>query len=114
MVGDPKQSIYRFRRADIGTFLAAKARFAPEAGGTIELTANFRTVEPIIDWVNAAFGMLMAEPSDEDTQAPSQPDYIALHAERGAPPSGPAVSVIGTDPQPTGARADVLRGRGGG
>ena len=46
VVGDPKQSIYRFRRADIATFLAARDRFAPEAGGAVELTANFRTVAP--------------------------------------------------------------------
>ena len=53
VVGDPKQSIYRFRRADISVFMAARERFAP--GGPVELTANFRTVAPVIDWVNATF-----------------------------------------------------------
>src|SRR5690606_30833487 len=61
VVGDPKQSIYRFRRADIATFLEAKQRFAPDAGGAVELTTNFRTVEPVIDWVNATFDALMGE-----------------------------------------------------
>ena len=45
VVGDPKQSIYRFRRADISTFLASRPNVsAPRAAGTVELTANFRTV----------------------------------------------------------------------
>ena len=47
VVGDPKQSIYRFRRADIATFLRAGRRFGSD-GGMVELMANFRTVEPII------------------------------------------------------------------
>ena len=62
VVGDPKQSIYRFRRADISTFLRAAERFGAEGGGVVELTANFRTVAPIIDWVNHTFAALMSEP----------------------------------------------------
>ena len=37
-------------------------RFGSEGGGVVELTANFRTVEPIIDWVNHTFAALMSEP----------------------------------------------------
>ena len=58
VVGDPKQSIYRFRRADIHTFLAARDRFALEGGAVVELTTNFRTVAPVIAWVNEVFGTL--------------------------------------------------------
>ena len=54
-VGDPKQSIYRFRRADIELFLDARDRFGADAGSP-RLTTNFRTVEPILEWVNAFFG----------------------------------------------------------
>jgi len=50
-VGDPKQSIYRFRRADIAMFLRAR----DAVGGRVEqLTSNFRTGEPILAWVNHA------------------------------------------------------------
>jgi ATP-dependent helicase/nuclease subunit A len=58
-VGDPKQSIYRFRRADIGLFLAARDAFAGER--PVTLTQNFRTVDPVVAWVNHVFGGLMAE-----------------------------------------------------
>ncbi|HVM52397.1 MAG TPA: UvrD-helicase domain-containing protein, partial [Acidimicrobiales bacterium] len=44
-VGDPKQSIYRFRRADIGVFLRARDAVG---GHLAQLTTNFRTVEPIL------------------------------------------------------------------
>ena len=78
-VGDPKQSIYRFRRADIGLFLAARDRFAAEGGGAVVLGQNFRTVAPVLDWVNAMFDALM----DEEV-AGSQPKYSPLSAQRPA------------------------------
>lgn len=58
MVGDPKQSIYRFRRADIAMFLEARDKFV--AGG-VSLQQNFRTVEPIIAAVNGLFTEIMPE-----------------------------------------------------
>ncbi len=74
-VGDPKQSIYRFRRADIALFLKARDRFAAE--GPVVLRQNFRTVPPVLDWVNHAFGLLM--PAEEPGR---QPAYQALSAHR--------------------------------
>ena len=55
-----------------------RERFAPEAGGAVELTANFRTVAPVIDWVNATFRTLLEEPPDDRRPDPSQPAYIDL------------------------------------
>jgi len=75
-VGDPKQSIYRFRRADISLFLRARDLFV--AGDQpVSLTTNFRTVEPIVDWVNAFFTEHMAV-----EQAGLQPAYVKLDAHR--------------------------------
>ena len=68
MVGDPKQSIYRFRRADISVFLEARAKFT--AGG-VSLQQNFRTVEPIIAAVNGLFTEVM--PEDTEGQAKYSP-----------------------------------------
>lgn len=78
-VGDPKQSIYRFRRADISLFLGARDHFGAEEG-LQQLTTNFRTVAPIIEWINALFSELMPE---EVPQA--QPEYEPLSAHRLAP-----------------------------
>ena len=60
-VGDPKQSIYRFRRADITLFLKAAKQFA---SGAVTLQQNFRTVSPIIEMVNGFFDMLMPEETE--------------------------------------------------
>lgn len=108
-VGDPKQSIYRFRRADIETFLEARNRFGPEGGGTVELTANFRTVEPVIEWVNATFAPLMDDEPEVALPVASQPRYVALQATRPAPPEGPAVAVLGREELPSNASASDLR-----
>ena len=99
-VGDPKQSIYRFRRADIAVFLRARNSVG---GGVEQLTANFRTTAPILEWVNRTFGRVICEDGE------SQPAYVPLDPVRGAAPSGPAVSFIGCPPHPKAWRADDLR-----
>ncbi|HEV3264109.1 MAG TPA: UvrD-helicase domain-containing protein [Acidimicrobiales bacterium] len=76
-VGDPKQAIYRFRRADIGLFLEVRDR---RRADRVALTANFRSVPGIIDWINTVFGELFDDPVD-GTQAAYQP----LQAERFLP-----------------------------
>lgn len=72
-VGDPKQSIYRFRRADIAVFDAARERFAGD--GAVQLVTNFRTVGPILDAVNAVFAEVMPveEPGVQPAHQPLQP-----------------------------------------
>ena len=54
VVGDPKQSIYRFRRADIGTYNQVKARFE-QRDEVLSLTTNFRSQPPIEKFVNGVF-----------------------------------------------------------
>jgi ATP-dependent helicase/nuclease subunit A len=55
LVGDPKQSIYRFRRADIDIYNLVKERIEASGGETLVLSANFRSLRPIADWVNPLF-----------------------------------------------------------
>ena len=85
-VGDPKQSIYRFRRADIALYQRAQQRFT---GQTVYLTQNFRSAPGVIDWVNHLFASLMGSGGAEG-QAP----YVALEAwwARG---DGPTVRALG-------------------
>ena len=96
MVGDPKQSIYRFRRADIATFLAARARAEADPGSHIAaLETNFRSTEPLLDWINKVFKKLI-EPNGT-----VQPDYAALVPDPDRPAwnddDGPAVVVLGRE-----------------
>ena len=109
VVGDPKQSIYRFRRADISLYLAAARRFGPDGGGVVELSANFRTVEPVIVWVNTTFAALMAPESEADAQVASQPPYVPLEAVRPAPPVGPPISLLGREELPAKWNAAEVR-----
>lgn len=55
IVGDPKQSIFRFRRADIDTYNEVKNIIKDTGGRIIPLTTNFRSVPPVCDWINPIF-----------------------------------------------------------
>ena len=56
LVGDPKQAIYRFRGADVRSYLEVRDRLVGlDAGAKLEITQNFRSLGPILDWVNARF-----------------------------------------------------------
>ena len=58
LVGDPKQSIYRFRRADVAIYEATKERILANGGKVEILSENFRTVGGLVDWVNGCFPSL--------------------------------------------------------
>jgi len=70
VVGDPKQSIYRFRRADIAMYDDVKRTIF--GGEPVRITQNFRSERGVIDWVNATFGSLFEE------MPGVQPPYVPL------------------------------------
>jgi len=68
LVGDPMQSIYRFRQADVSLFLKARV----EGIGAIQLeplalSVNFRSHPEIVEWVNRTFESIL--PSSDDIES---------------------------------------------
>ena len=61
LVGDPKQSIYRFRRADIETYNTARRRIIETNGGVLSLETSFRSTPALCDWINSGFQALLPE-----------------------------------------------------
>ncbi len=68
VVGDPKQSIYRFRRADIGIYNQVKEQIA-KSGEVVSLTTNFRSRPPIERFVNGVFENLLPAEATESQAA---------------------------------------------
>jgi ATP-dependent helicase/nuclease subunit A len=87
VVGDPKQSIYRFRRADLRVYHRAREGLALQ---THTLVENFRSVPAVIDFVNHVFVNLLEE--DPGVQA----EHVELHAHRGSVGPDEPVGVFGT------------------
>lgn len=66
LVGDVKQSIYRFRLAEPGLFLSRRERYGRGEGGErVALSANFRSRPPILSFTNLVFERAMARPRAE-------------------------------------------------
>ncbi|MDA0745508.1 MAG: UvrD-helicase domain-containing protein, partial [bacterium] len=61
LVGDEKQSIYRFRRADVQTFRLARTRIETAGGTTLQLNTSFRSLGRLCDWINTTFEPLFAQ-----------------------------------------------------
>ena len=75
VVGDPKQSIYRFRRADIAAYMNFRRTLVASGGRIVRLEANFRAVPALTDPANAWFRSLFpAEANDRQASfAPLEP-----------------------------------------
>ncbi|MEW5973628.1 MAG: UvrD-helicase domain-containing protein [Pseudomonadota bacterium] len=126
LVGDPMQSIYRFREAEVGLFLRAQREGVRCGGGVLRLapltlSTNFRSQAGVVEWVNAVFPRVLAEreniaegavPYTPSTahHPPAEGEAVRLHLftkpgkEDGGPESG------GARPQAGGIEAaEVVR-----
>ena len=80
LVGDPMQSIYRFRKAEVGLFLQAAEHGVGEIAPTfLQLTDNFRSQAGVVEWVNATFRGLLPARSDAAAGAIAYTDSAAFN-----------------------------------
>ncbi|GAB4209927.1 MAG: hypothetical protein OHK0013_29910 [Sandaracinaceae bacterium] len=84
VVGDPKQAIYRFRRADLDAYLEARAALRDMGAEILHLTTSFRAEPTIQAAVNAALGLGES----------ALPEYVPLSPFRAARTDRPSVVVL--------------------
>jgi ATP-dependent helicase/nuclease subunit A len=81
-VGDPMQSIYQFREADVGLYLRARDRGIGErAFEPLALHRNFRSGPGIVAWVNRVFGQIFPERDDPMLSGVAYLESIAARTE---------------------------------
>jgi ATP-dependent helicase/nuclease subunit A len=111
VVGDPKQSIYRFRRADIDIYNEVRDRLSgPDGSGLVKLTTNFRSVPGLCNWANGVFSNLFPP-----SHTPLSPMFAPLDSHREAKGSAPSLATLTTDSEPEAIaryiRSEVAAGR---
>ena len=81
LVGDPMQSIYRFREAEVGLFLDSfRGRFGDSQLELqpLQLSCSFRSQQKIVDWVNHAFTTIFPSKMDTATGAVPLTEAVAI------------------------------------
>lgn len=80
VVGDPMQSIYRFRQAEVGLFIdACKYGIGDVPLEPLRLAVNFRSRQGIVDWINASFPHIMPAHNDASASAVAYAPSTAFH-----------------------------------
>lgn len=98
VVGDPKQSIYKFRRADVAFYQDITRRLQERGVQLVQLSQSYRAPAPIQSCVNAGFAPEMH--GDLET---AQAGYVSLEGDRPPIEGQPSVVVIPA-PKPWGSR----------
>lgn len=83
LVGDPMQSIYRFRQAEVGLFLKTKQHGLGEVSDiqALDISANFRSQAGLVNWVNRVFKRVMPQQDNVYSGAISYKDSQAFNDE---------------------------------
>ncbi len=93
LVGDPKQSIYRFRRADMTIYARTQAIVRAAKGKAPVLSLNRRSRDVVLQFVNTVFARLI----DVGLNPAVQPPYRPVYPHRSQALDGPAVAYIGEE-----------------
>ena len=102
IVGDPKQSIYRFRDAEVGLFLKTQKEGINNLNlERLTLESNFRSQQSLVDWVNQCFQKILPEEDNPDSGAIAFSKSTAIHAKE----SYPGVVLHPLDPELNSNRA---------
>jgi len=94
IVGDPKQSIYAFRRADIEAFDQVVGKLQASGGLVYELVTNFRSHQRVLDVVNPLFDRLLRR--QENVQPPNVPLVVRPQRHGGASHPGVELRLVRT------------------
>ena len=105
LVGDPKQSVYRFRRADVALYEEVKERLSHVGAEVLHLTTSFRSPPSIQSFVNLAFAPAMAAVTDGGQAA-----YVLLEPSRSEILGRPTVIALPV-PKPYGDYGKVVNWR---
>ena len=100
VVGDPKQSIYRFRRADVRQMRRLQERMG---GDTLQLVQNFRSQRPVVEWVNTLFAKWMSEEGGD------QAEYTSINHRWTAATGHPAAPRVWSLGGETDGKTDEVR-----
>ena len=103
VVGDPKQSIYRFRRADVDVYHQVKAQLRARGAAALSLTSSFRSAPAIQHCVNRAFAPQMAPAAE---RADGASGYVPLSPTRPGAAGQPALVALPV-PRPYGPRENL-------
>lgn len=95
VVGDPKQAIYRFRRADIDTYNRVKELIEAHGGEVLQLTMNFRTLDSITNSLNTIFSGYL--PEQETVYQAAYRPLNSFHEDQGGAWTGIKKLVVSAD-----------------
>ena len=102
LVGDPKQSIYRFRRADVTVWRHVQRDFERGHGNTVTLADNFRSVAPVLAIVANTVGRILDRPLDGEQLQAYEVPFTPVRATRTDGPADHAVELLLVPPKDDG------------